>query len=68
MDRGVGSALRAISSMRERSVRDSALISVLARLGGFQKSQGFLVMKSWATANFNACFRRRNALLTDSGA
>lgn len=46
MPRDTGCARLASSSMRVRSSRGRALMGVFTRLGGLQKSQGFLVMRS----------------------
>ena len=52
--RGEGSAARASFSMRVRSSRSRTFIFLRVILGGLQKSQGFLVMRSSATAYFIA--------------
>ena len=42
-----------------RSSRGRALMGVFTRLGGLQKSQGFLVMRSRAMPYLSACLSRR---------
>lgn len=57
MPKGAGCARLASSSMRVRSSRGRALMGALARLGGLQKSQGFLVMGPCAMPHLSASQR-----------
>ena len=65
---GAGWARLASSSMRVRSSRGRALMGVLARLGGLQKSQGFLAVRSCAMPYLSACLSRRKGFDTLFGA
>lgn len=68
MPRGAGWAATASLIILVLSSRLRALMGVFTRLGGLQKSQGFLVMRSWAIAHLSACLKRRNTFAQVLGA